>query len=117
MVFQQAVPLVERNQRKVTVEVRPGGKVEAALQFPEMRLRRADRVGLRHDGDVAEDVPVGIGLAQPFAEEVDQRRAGQFIGVQRCLDMDGRRLRVAALETEDGHAPFDAGRITANDDL
>ena len=68
----------------------------------EMILRASDRIGRGHDGDVAEDAALGLGRAQLRHQRVDGDDAGQFAGMERRLDIGGRRLLRRALEAEHG---------------
>ena len=82
-------------QRKAAVEVGAGAQVEAALVLAEMILRAADRVGPGHDGDVALDAALGLGLVQHRHQRVDGDDARQFAGMERRLQI-GRGAALSA---------------------
>lgn len=116
-VFDQRRPIDNGDQRKIPVEVGAGAEVETTLQFAEMRLRGPDRVGLRHDGDVACDRAFAFRLPQPLCEEMQKRRSRQLVGMKPSLDIDLRRLRIAARKPQHRQPPRRSRRIAWDDDL
>lgn len=89
--FKQTVTLAKGDQREIPVEIGAGAQIEAALQFAEMRLRRADRICLRNDGDIPENGAVIFRLAEPFEQEMKKGRSRQLVGMERRLDIGTRR--------------------------
>lgn len=116
-IVDQPVTVAKRDQREIAVEVGARTEVEPPLQLAEVRLRRADRVRLRHDGDVAENGAVFLRLLQPLQKEMGECGARQFVGVQRRLDIGPGCRSAPALEAVDRQAPFDTGRIAGDDDF
>ena len=77
-----------RERRVVPVEIAAAIEVEAADMDMFDALREADRVGHRHDDDLAFQHALGIGLVEPAHEMVEHQHARQFIRVQPCLEVD-----------------------------
>ena len=59
--------------------------MEAALEIAEQILRAPDRVGSRHDRDVAQNAALGLGLPQFGHQRMDGHHARQLAGMERCL--------------------------------
>ena len=74
-------------QRKRTVEVGAGAKIEAALMLAKMILGAADRIGPGHDGDGALDAAFRFRLGQHRHQRVNGDDARQFTGMQRGLQI------------------------------
>ncbi len=91
----------------VAVEVLAAGEIESALHRLKHALRQADRIGHRHQHDLAEDAPLGLEPGQAGAQVVGHQQPGNLVGVQRGLQRGlgaaAGRAVVQALEF-DGHA-------------
>jgi hypothetical protein len=70
------------------VEVDAGRQVVAAEGRAVDRLRQPDRVGGRHQDDLALDPALGIEPVQFLAQDVRDQHGRHLVGVQRGLDVD-----------------------------
>ena len=71
----------------VAVEVLRGVQVKAPHGFVVHPLRQADRIGHRHQDDLADHVALPLGRFQQGAQVMGDQHAGQFFGVQAGLDV------------------------------
>ena len=97
-IFDQMIAVAQRDEREIAVEIGARAQVEAALHLAEVRLRRADRIGMRHDDDIARDSPGSFRLAKPLAQEMHQGRARKLAGMQ-----GGLSTRMGAALRHAGH--------------
>ncbi|MND54620.1 hypothetical protein D3C80_456830 [compost metagenome] len=100
--------------RELTVEVLPTGEIESALMGCLDHLRQADRVGDRHQFDHPGQAALLLQFAQQALEFHGHAHAGQFVGMQRCLDVG---LARPVAKTEQRQAPLGARGAPGQDVL
>ncbi len=96
----QEAGILSLDQREIAVEIGAGTEVETPFLLGEMVLGAADRVGPRHQRDVASDASLGLGLRQFRHQRVDGDGSRQFAGVQGGLQIGGRSRLIGARKPE-----------------
>ncbi|MNN46614.1 hypothetical protein D3C81_1610000 [compost metagenome] len=99
--------LVER-----AIEVMSGSVVITAEDPPLAKLPDTQRVGLRHDGDVAFEPALGFGGLQSLHQQVQDQHPGDFIGMYTGLQVHVRPAAVACITP--GTDPHGVTVVVAN---
>ena len=90
------------HRRIVAIEIFAAGQFETALLAVQKRLRKAERIGHRHDDNLAGDFSRRFKGCESRAQMMRHQHARQFIGVQRGLDIDFlARVCVAIVKADD----------------
>ena len=93
----------------VAVEILAARELEPSLRPAQHGLAQADRVGHRHHDDLAAQAPGRLQRRQPGAQVVGGEHAGQFVGMQRGLQV-GLAAAVGRAVVETGDAALGARR-------
>ncbi len=93
---------------EVAVEVLHGVQLEAAEMVAEHVLGQADRIRHRHHHDFVAQPPGRLERREMAAQQGRDEHAGQFVGMQRRLDID--LLPAARTVMEAGDVAFGAER-------
>ena len=97
-----------REQREVPVEIGTRAEMEPALTVPEKILRTADRIGHGHYSHPAAQAALPLGREQLRHQRIDRHDAGQFVAMQRRLEIGRLRRRIGPIETVDREGIADA---------
>ncbi|MND51469.1 hypothetical protein D3C80_424580 [compost metagenome] len=90
----------------------PGGVVITAKDPPLAKLPDAQRIGLRHHGDVAFEPALGFGGVQSLHQQVQDQHPGDFIGVYAGLQVHVWPAAVACITP--GTDPHGIAIVVAN---
>ena len=92
------------------------GEIEAADGAAQHALGQADRIGGRHQHDLALDPALGLERPQSLAQVMRHDHAGDLVGMERRLDVDAR-ARAFRAEAMDGQREVRAGSERRQGDL
>ena len=86
----------------MTIEIFPGCGLKPAQMTTHYHLRQADRIGDRYHNNFSRDITARLEGGQAITQMMGDQHAGQFIGMQRSLDINFfARISNTVMKTDD----------------